>query len=338
MRMRKEVGSPNVLFENVDLTPIQSILWKGLHREGAGKPVVYNPMWDLRALMLRQILQIPYMKDLVKRLRRDPCLRRMCGYGDRAPCEAHFSQMKKRIGFEGFCMVEVHLRREALRIRMSQPLAAVGLIQAASLDGTDFPAWSSRDPHDTRKGLGDPEARVGRGKNGFILGYQSLFMVDMEGFPFGHLEASANLNEKELVEPLLDRVLGEDLEVELAVGDSQLESPRVFECLEERKIGHIIVWRRMKGRHNPPDILTVKDRISVEGPEHLRCIYQRLKAMSESLNGRVKARLAYSRFTWQGLSNASIHVSIIFCIVYAAVIAAYRAGRLELRYSIAHFA
>ncbi len=288
--------------------------------------------------MLRQILQIPYMKDLVKRLRRDPCLRRMCGYGDRAPCEAHFSQMKKRIGLEGFRMVEVHLRHEALRIRESQPLAAVGLIQAASLDGTDLPAWSSRDPHDTRKGLGDPEARVGRGKNGFYLGYQSLFMVDMEGFPLGHMETSANLNEKELVEPLLDRVLGEDLEVELAVGDSQLESSRVFECLEERKIGHIIVWRRLKGRHNPPNILTVKDRISVEGPEHLRCIYQRLKAMSESLNGRVKGRLAYSRFTWQGLSNASIHVSIIFCVVYAAVIAAYRIGRPELRYSIAHFA
>lgn len=235
-------------------------------------------------------------------------------------------------------MVEAHLRREALRIRRSQPLAAVGLIQAASLDGTDLPAWSSRDPHDIRRGLGDPEARVGRGKNGFYLGYQSLFMVDIEGFPLGHMEVSANLNEKMLVEPLLDRVLGEDMEVELAVGDSQLESPKVFESLEERKIGHIIPWRRMRGRDNPSDVLTVKDRIDVEGPGYLRCIYKRLKAMSESLNGRVKARLAYSRFTWQGLCNASIHVSIIFCIVYAAVIAAYRIGKPELRYSIAYFA
>jgi len=300
--------------------------------------VVYDPVWDLRALMLRQILQIPYMKDLVKRLRRDPYLRRMCGYGDRAPCEAHLSQMKKRIGPEGFRMMEAHLRRQALRVRESQPLAAVGLIQAAALDGTDLPAWSSRDPHDTRKGLGDPEARVGRGKKGFYLGYQSLFLADMEGFPLGHEEASANRNEKELVEPLLDRLLGEDIEVELAVGDSQLESPRVFESLQERRIGHIIVWRRLKGRDNPPDVLTVKDRIDLEGPGYLRCIYQRLKAMSESLNGRVKTRLAYSRFTWQGLGNASIHVSIIFCIVYAAVIAAHRIGRPELRYSIAYFA
>ena len=336
--MEKEVGSPKLLFENLDLTPIQSILWTDLHREGPGKPVEYDPTWDLRALMLKQLLQIPYMKDLVKRLRRDPCLRGLCGYDDRAPCEAHFSQMKRRIGADGFRMVEVYLRREALHIRQSQPLAAVGLIQAAAVDGTDLPAWSSRDPHDTRKGLGDPEARVGRSDKGWYLGYQSLFLVDIEGFPLGHVEAPANVNEKKLLEPLLDKVLGENLEIELVAADSQQESPTVFQSFEEKKIEHVIPWRRLKGRENPPDVLTIKDRIDVEGPEYLRCIYKRLRAMSESLNGRVKTRLAYSRFTWQGLDNASIHVAIIFCIMYAAVIAAYRIGRPKLKYSIAHFA
>jgi len=63
------------------------------------------------------------------------------------------------------------------------------------VDGTDLPAWSSRDPHDTRRGLGDPDARVGRGKKGFLLGYQSLFLVDIEGFPLGHVEASLNVNQ-----------------------------------------------------------------------------------------------------------------------------------------------
>jgi len=60
--------------------------------------------------------------------------------------------------------------------------------------------------------------------------------------------------------------------------------------------------------------------------------------MSESLNGRVKNRIAYSQFTWQGLENASIHVSLIFSIVYAACIAAYGIGRPELRQSVAFFA
>lgn len=53
----KEAGSPKLLFENLDLTPIHPTLWKGLHREGPGRPVEYDPEWDLKALMLRQLLQ-----------------------------------------------------------------------------------------------------------------------------------------------------------------------------------------------------------------------------------------------------------------------------------------
>lgn len=334
----KRSGSPNLLFETLDLKPLHSILWKDLHLEGAGRPVEYDPECDLRALMLRQLEQIPYVKDLVKQLRRNKDMRSACGYQSKTPTEAHFSQMKKRIGVDGFQAIEAWLRHEALRLRKSQPLSAVGLIQAACIDGTDFPAWSSRDPHDTSRGLGDPDARLGRGKKGFVLGYQSLFLVDIEGFPLGHVEASVNVNEKKLVEPLLDKLLGEDIEVELAAADSQFESEQVFDSLKARRINSIIPWRRLGGRVSPSDVLSVKDRIDVEGPEYLRVVYKRLRAMVESLNGRVKSRLGYSRFTWQGLGNACIHTCLVFCVVYAAVIAAAFLERPELQYSIAFFA
>ena len=327
-----------LLFESLDLRPLHFILWKDLHFEGAGRPVEYDPECDLRALMLRQLEQIPYVKDLVKRLRRNKDMRSACGYQSKVPTEAHFSQMKTRIGVEGFCAIEEWLRHEALRLRESQPLSAVGLVQAACVDGTDLPAWSSRDPHDTSRGLGDPDARLGRGKKGFILGYQSLFLVDIEGFPLGHVEAPANVNEKMLVEPLLDRLLGEDIEVELMAGDSQFESSPIFDALSLRKISGVIPWRRLKGRENPSDVLSVKDRIDVEGPEHLRVVYKMLRAKSESLNGRVKARLAYSRLTWQGLGNACIHTCLVFCAVYAVVIAAALLEKPELQYSVAYFA
>lgn len=327
-----------LLFENLDLSPIRLILWKGLHIEGAGRPVEYDPVCDFRALMLRQLEQIPYVKDLVKRLRRSREMRLVCGYGNQIPTEAHFSQMKKRVGVEGFRAIEEWLRHEALRLRETQPLSAVGLIQAVCVDGTDLPAWSSRDPHDTSRGLGDPDARLGRGKKGFVLGYQSLFLVDVEGFPLGHVEASANVNEKKLVEPLLDELLGEDIEVELVAGDSQFESGSVFTALQYRKISNVIAWRRLKSRENPVGVLTVKDRIDVEGPEHLRMVYKLLRAKSESLNGRVKARLAFSRFTWQGLENACIHACLVFCVVYAVTIVAAVLCRPELQYSVAYFA
>jgi len=334
----KEAGSPKLLFENLDLTPIHPILWRGLHAEGPGRPVEYDPEWDLKALMLRQLLQIPYVKDLVKRLKRNPYLRRVCGYGDEAPTEAHFSQMKKRIGAEGFRVIEAWLRREALRLRESQPLSAVGLVQAACFDGTDLRAWSSRSLDDSRRGRGDPDARLGRGGKGFYLGYRTVFLTDIEGFPLGHMEAPANVNESLLVEPLLDRVLGEDLEVELLAGDSGFESRRVFEALDTRKVESLIAWRRMRGRENPPDVLTVRDRIDVEGPEWKRAAYKRLRAVVEGFIGRVKSRLAYGRLTWQGLENASIHVSLVLMVVYAVAIAAFRIERPELRQSVAFFA
>jgi len=49
----------------------------------------------------------------------------------------------------------------------------------------DLSAWSSLDPHDTSRGWGDPDAFVGQGQEGFILGYRSLFLIDVKGYPLG---------------------------------------------------------------------------------------------------------------------------------------------------------
>jgi len=94
----------------------------------------------------------------------------------------------------------------------------------------------------------------------------------------------------------------------------------------------------MKGRDNPVDVLSVRDRIDVEGPEYKRVIYKRLRALVEGFIGRVKCRLGYGRLTWQGLENVCIHVSLVLMMVYAVAIAAYRLGRPELRQSVAFFA
>lgn len=94
----------------------------------------------------------------------------------------------------------------------------------------------------------------------------------------------------------------------------------------------------MKGWEKPPDALTMKDRIDVEEPEWKKVVYKFMRAMSESLNGRVESRLAYSRLRWQGLENASIHASLVLMVVYATAIATTIIGRLEMRYNIAYFA
>jgi hypothetical protein len=154
--------------------------------------------------MLRQLEQKPYIKDLVKRLRRDKDMRSACGY-DKAPTKAHISQLKKRLGVEGFQQIEKWLRHEALRLRKNQSLAADGLIRAACLDGTDFKAWEHQRSSQHTPRYGDSDARIGHGKKGFILSYQSLFLLDMESCPLGHGEAPVNVNEKIPVKPPLTK-------------------------------------------------------------------------------------------------------------------------------------
>lgn len=69
----------------------------------------------------------------------------------------------------------------------------------------------------------------------------------------------------------------------------------------------------------------------------MRTVYKRLRAVVEGFIGRVRNRLAFRRLTWQGLENASIHVSLILSVVHAVAIAAARIGKPELRQSVAYF-
>ena len=85
-------------------------------------------------------------------------------------------------------------------------------------------------------------------------------------------------------------------------------------------------------------MLSVRDRIDVEGPEHKRIVYKRLRALVEGFTGKVKSRLGFGRLTWQGLENVGIPVSLVLMVVYAVAIAAIRLGRPELLQSVAFFA
>jgi len=320
------------ILSKLNLQDIEETISQPYHKTGPGKPP-RSPLGIFKALIVKQLKSIPSDRELYRRLWNDETLREICDIEEHEKPyhPSQITRFRNRVGPE---------RLEDIMTGLLEELVEEGIIkgEALALDATFIKAWSSLDPHDTGRGLGDPDARVGRGKKGFMLGYQSLFLVDIEGFPLGHVEAPLNVNEKQLVEALLDKVLGDCIEVELLVGDSQLESQAIFDLLDELKMSHIIAWRKLKGRVNPPEVLSVKDRIDVEGPEWLRVIYERLRAASESFNGRAKSRLGYQRLTWQGLENVGIHVGLVLMLAYAVCIAAYGIGRPELRQSVAFFA
>ena len=317
------------VLDSLNLDQIRTDLAIHYHRAGPGRNPL-NPLSMLKAQLAKHLLTIISDRRLSLRLQSDHKVARACGFRRHTPSHGLFTHFRHRLGEETYQRVFNTLTKTLI-----ESGALIGKVLA--VDSTHLKTYSGR-AMDNRAGGSDPDARVGRGRRGFSLGYLSLFLVDIEGFPLGHVEAPLNVNEKQLVEALLHRVLGECIEVELLAGDSQLESEAIFMLLESLKVSHIIAWRKLKGRRNPPEVLSVKDRIDVEGPEWMRAIYKRLRAAAESFNGRAKSRLAYQRLTWQGLGNACIHVGLVLMMAYAVCIAAYGIGRPELRQSVAFFA
>jgi len=192
-------------------------------------------------------------------------------------------------------------------------------------DAFSVEAWSRRDSRNPRTGLSDPEARVWRGRKRFFLGYKIHCSGDWNSeMPTAYVVAPANENEKKHFKKIASKVRERFPNAKWHMADNQYSSKGLRRYIEEE----------LKCRVNPPDVLTVKDRIDVEGPEWKRVVYKRLRAMVEGLNGRAKSRLAYQRLTWQGLENASTHVSLVLMVAYAVCIAACLIGRPELRQSV----
>jgi hypothetical protein len=71
--------------------------------------------------------------------------------------------------------------------------------------------------------------------------------------------------------------------VEVLEGDSQFESSELIDAFESCKLEYVTSWKRLKNRDNLPVVLFVKDRIDVEGSEHSRAVYHRLRTPIEGL-------------------------------------------------------
>jgi hypothetical protein len=83
-----------------------------------------------------------------------------------APPPSHglFTHFRKRVGEETYHRVFNDLLGSLLE-------AGAVRAEVIAVDSTHVDAYSQRAP-DNRTGRSDPEARVGRGKRGFILGYR----------------------------------------------------------------------------------------------------------------------------------------------------------------------
>ena len=188
------------LFKNIDLSIAQQQLLGCYHTTGPGRPP-RNPIGILRAFIVMQMKAIRSIRELTRILDVDQRIRRLCliKKDEGAYPRSVLSRFTHRVGAETLQLI---IEEKVAWLLRRSGVTEVDVV----LDASFIKAWSIRDPADNRKGLSDPDARVGRSGRGFDLGYKLHTSVEPKCIlPLATLLASANENEKRHAPSLVER-------------------------------------------------------------------------------------------------------------------------------------
>ena len=212
------------VLNSVNTKHIQSQLRDLYHRKGPGRKPI-NPLAMLKTQLLKHLLRIPSDRRLALHLKHDKRAAKACGFRKQTPSHGLFTHFRKRLGEETYHRIFNQLLR-----RLLKDGAVKG--EVIAVESTHVDAYSQRAP-DNRTGRSDPEARVGRGRRGFILGYRVHTACCAESeMPLAFTVAPCNMNDKVYFKPLLQAVHCLGVESKAVLADAQYSSAKVRAAAE----------------------------------------------------------------------------------------------------------
>jgi transposase len=232
------------VLDSLNHDQIRTQLADHYHREGPGRTPI-NPLAMLKAQLAKHLLRIPSDRRLALRLRNDYKTARACGFRRKTPSHGLFTHFRHRLGEETYTRVFNGLTKMLL-----ESGTIIGKVVA--VDSTHIKAYNGR-AMDNRVGRSDPDARVGRGRRGFILGYRmhTACCADSE-LPLAFTVAPCNENDKVYFEPLLERIHRLGVEFKSVLADAPYSSVNVRDATERFGAEPIIPVRRdfrVEGAH-----------------------------------------------------------------------------------------
>jgi transposase len=187
-----------LVLSSLNLDGVCEFLTSLYHDRGAGRKP-YNPVSMLKAQLLKHLLRVPSDRRLALLLKKDRNAVEACGFRDKTPSHGLFTQFRQRLGKDGYEKVFSMLLKQLLKDG-----AVEG--EVVALDSTAIKAYSQRSL-DNKSGKSDREARVGRGRRGFILGYNvHTACCTSSELPLAFTVQPCNMNEKHFIKPLLEKL------------------------------------------------------------------------------------------------------------------------------------
>ncbi|MGD2142610.1 MAG: transposase [Candidatus Bathyarchaeota archaeon] len=313
------------VLDSIDSKPLRSMLRRFYRRKGPGRRP-YNPLSMLKAQLLKHLLRIPSDRRLSLRLKRDRKTAKACGFRKTTPSHSLFTHFRKRLGEETYRRIFNHI----LRLLLDSNVVNGEIL---AVDSTHLKAYSQRS-HDNKTGRSDPEARVGRGKRGFILGYRvHIACCAGSEMPLAFTVAPCNENDKRYFKPLLELVHGLGIRFKVVLADAQYNSSKVREEAEAYGAEPIIPVRRDS---KFKEALRIGRDFVVKGARRLVEVFRQRMSV-ERLFSRAKEWLMLGRLRVRGLRQVAIHVALSLTAMLAVALTAIRHRHPELVRSIKHF-
>jgi transposase len=315
------------VLRSLDLNSIRAFLTSLYHRKGAGRKP-YNPVCLLKAQILKCLWRIPSDRRLSLLLKRNKRLARSCGFKkQKTPSHGLFTHFRHRIGKNGYEKIFSILLKKLLKHRTVKG-------NVVALDGTAIKAYSQRSLNN-KTGKSDNEARVGRARRGFILGYKvHAICCTSSELPLAFVVAPCNMNEKRFAKPLLEKLKGYGVSFKYVLADAQYNSSKVREDVKQFGAEPIIPYRRSSKVKNG---LKVGKNFIARGVMRLVKLFRK-RVSVERMFGRAKEWLLLDHLRVRGLEQAFIHVCLSFSAMLAVALTAVMQHKPSQIRSIKHYA
>ena len=293
--------------------------------EGAGRKP-YNPVSMLKAQILKYLWRIPSDRRLSLMLKRNKHAAKACGFKRNTPSHGLFTHFRNRLRKDGYEKIFSLLLKQLLKHRTVKG-------EVVALDGTAIKAYSQRSL-DNKTGKSDPEARVGRARRGFLLGYKiHAACCTSSELPLSFTVASCNMNEKLFTKPLLEKLKKYGVKFKSVLADAQYNSSKVREDVKQFGAEPVIPYSRSSKLKNGLKI--GKDFIT-RGVKRLVKIFRK-RVSVERMFGRAKEWLLLDHLRVRGLEQVYIHACLSFCAMLTVAITAIRQHKSSQIRFIKHY-
>jgi transposase len=310
---------------SLNLGSVRGFLTSFYHREGAGRKP-FKPLSMLKAQLLKYLWRVPSDRRLSLLLKRNKRVARACGFKQRTPSHGLFTHFRHRLGKDGYEKVFSILLRQLLK------RGAVNG-EVVAVDGTAVKAYSQRSL-DNKTGKSDNEARVGRARRGFILGYK-VHVVCCTGceLPLAFTVAPCNMNEKLFAKPLLEKLKDYGVNFKAVLADAQYNSFKVRENVKQFGAEPVIPYRRSSNVRN--GLKVGKDFIT-RGVKRLVKLFRK-RVSVERMFGRAKEWLLLDHLRVRGLEQVFIHACLSFSAMLTVALTAAKEKKPNQIRSIKHY-